>query len=444
MTIRNLLIVVFICLIFSACATVEPLKIPNIAEPANNFEKIEIGEVKATFALSKIVKDIDRGKKVMAFPNFGSYKGDGAYCNYRGAAEFTYIGGRRMLGNWSTELGEDFYEVLTNFGYSIAGDPSDIFNQQNSVNSAEYLIGGRLVDLMGNYCHKHHWWDGRPLHTYSGETYIKIEWSILNTLTKEVIFTKTTEGYGLQEEPIVDGVYSSFSQAFVNATEKFAVNDKLRAIAVGDTINVNDEVDKQNELIKIAQGDKSNSFSIDAVKPYVVTVRIGRGHGSGLIIGKNGYVLTNAHVVGKARTVQIVTSLGLEIEGKVLFATKSRDVALIKTLLKIQTPIFINKNLPVISKEVFAVGSPIKEKLSLTVTKGITSAIRKDKASGNLFIQGDVAISPGSSGGPLFDSSGNVIGLSVGGYTGNNVSDLNLFIPIKEVFNHLNIELVDH
>lgn len=45
-----------------------------------------------------------------------------------------------MLGNWSTDLGDVFYEVLTGLGYSIAGDPSDIFNQRNSVNSPLSII----------------------------------------------------------------------------------------------------------------------------------------------------------------------------------------------------------------------------------------------------------------------------------------------------------------
>ena len=423
---------------------VRPLSIPEIQTPQQSeFENINAGESSATFALSKIVQDIDRGKKIMAFPNDGKYKGSGAYCNYRGAIEYTYVGGKQMLGNWSTDLGEVFYDVLTNMGYSIAGDPSDIFNQRNSVSSAEYLIGGRLVDFKGNYCHKHHWWDGRPLNTYAGETYIKVEWSVFNTLTKDVIVTKTTEGYGLQEEPIADGVYSSFSQAFSDATERFAIDDRLHALAVGKPIDSNEQAISQHTLIKVLNGKISKNFSVDAIKPYVVTIRIGQGHGSGVIIGKEGYVLTNSHVVGEAKAVQIITALGLEFEGRVVAVSKVRDVALIQTPMRIRPPIAIDFEMPAVGNEIFAVGSPLKEELSLTVTKGITSAVRRDTASGNIFIQGDVAISPGNSGGPLLDHSGNLVGLSVAKYSGDNVDGLNLFIPIEEVFKHLNLEIVD-
>jgi S1-C subfamily serine protease len=437
------LLLTLICLVATGCTTIRPLPIPELTQVNNNFDNISIGESKATFALTKIVQDIERGKKVMSFPNTGTYAGDGAYCNYAGSTEYTYVGGKKMLGNWSTELGDVFYDELTNLGYSIAGNPSDMFNQQNSVSSAEYLIGGRIVELRGNYCHKHHWWDGRPLNTYSGETYLKIEWSVLNTLTKDVIINKTTEGYGFQEEPIVDGVYSSFRQAFSDATEKLAVDDSLKNIAIGNQIESNAEQENKYALIKVKQGPKKDGFSIEEILPHVVTIRIGQGHGSGVMIGNDGYIITNAHVVGDAKSVQIITSLGLEVEGKVISVNKNRDVALVKTPIKIRKTVTINNELPTVGSDMFAVGSPLKEELSMTVTKGIASAVRTDSASGNIFIQGDVAISPGNSGGPLFDYKGNIIGLSVAKYSGNNSSGLNLFIPIRSAFESINIELVE-
>ena len=379
---KKILLTLTIILTSSGCTMIEPLPIPEFDQAVLDFNNIGAGETEATFALSKIVQDIDRGAKVMAYPNSGVFEGSGTYCNMSGAAEYTYTGSKRMLGNWSTELGDVFYEDLTGLGYSIAGDPADIFNQQTAVTSSEYLIGGRLVDLKGNYCQKHHWWDGRPLNTFSGETYVKIEWSVLNTLTKNVIINKTTEGYGVQEKPIVDGVYSSFVVAFSNALQGFATDDKLRAIAVGKQISSNGENELTNSFTKISQGENTELFSVDKIKPYVVTVRIGTGHGSGAIIGTDGFVITNSHVVGGAESVQIVTSLGLEIEGKVVAVNKQRDVALIKIPMRIREPISISLDLPQVGSEIFAVGSPLKEELALTVTKGISSASSEECRAG--------------------------------------------------------------
>ena len=428
---------------FSGCATVYPLEIPNIPPQDDESEQMVFGQSVATFALTKVVQDIDRGKKVMAFPNYGSYEGKSAYCNYRGASDFTYVGGRKMLGNWSTEIGADFYDVFSSHGYQVAGDPSDMFNQQYAVNSSEYLVGGRLIDLRGNYCHKHHWWDGRPLNEYAGETYLKIEWSILNTLTKDVVFTDTTEGYGVQNEPVIDGVYASYSIAFMDAVERLARSGDMRRLALGEVLKNETSSPENFQITYIQNGDKPKGFEVDKIRPFVVTIRVGQGHGSGFIVGKSGYVLTNAHVVGDAQSVQVVTSMGLEIQGRVLHVDKGRDVALISTPLRIQAPVNLNPDLPSVGESIFAVGSPLKEELAMTVTKGIVSAVRTDSASGNVFLQGDAAVSPGNSGGPVFDEQGAVVAISVAKFSGNAASGLNLFIPIKDVIEHLNLELKD-
>ena len=94
-----------------------------------------------------------------------------------------------------------------------------------------------------------------------------------------------------------------------------------------------------------------------------------------------------------------------------------------------------------ITDQVYAVGTPIKETLNTTVTRGIISAFRRDKTSNLNFIQSDAAISPGNSGGPLFNSKGEVIGIAVAKYSGSSSESLNLFIPIKDAFKVLNIKL---
>src|SRR3546814_16517652 len=75
-----------------------------------------------------------------------------------------------------------------------------------------------------------------------------------------------------------------------------------------------------------------------------------------------------------------------------------RDVALVDTGIRFSTPPHLGAALPDVTTEVYAVGSPLRESLESTVTKGIVSALRTDPASGRRFIQADVAVSPGSSG----------------------------------------------
>ena len=89
----------------------------------------------------------------------------------------------------------------------------------------------------------------------------------------------------------------------------------------------------------------------------------------------------------------------------------------------------------------YAAGTPINEALKTTVTKGIISNIRVDNASGLKFIQADASISPGNSGGPLFDKFGNVIGISVAKYNANSAEGLGLFIPLKDAFSSIKLSI---
>ena len=150
-----------------------------------------------------------------------------------------------------------------------------------------------------------------------------------------------------------------------------------------------------------------------------------QGEGSGFIVSPDGYILTNAHVVENADEVTVKTTDRREYTAKVVGADEQTDVA----VLKIEA-----KNLPTVAlgdpsklrpgEWVVAIGSPFGFENS--VTAGIVSATSRAMPGGNYtqFIQTDVAVNPGNSGGPLFNMNGEVIGINsqiysrTGGYMG--------------------------
>jgi serine protease Do len=157
-----------------------------------------------------------------------------------------------------------------------------------------------------------------------------------------------------------------------------------------------------------------------------------RGAGSGFIVSSDGYILTNTHVVADAETVTVRLTDRREFQAKVIGADKRTDVAVIK----------INAaNLPIVrlgdpsrikpGQWVLAIGSPFG--FENTVTAGIISATARSLPDDNYvpFIQTDVAVNPGNSGGPLFNMAGEVIGINsqifsrTGGFMG-----LSFAIPI--------------
>ena len=150
-----------------------------------------------------------------------------------------------------------------------------------------------------------------------------------------------------------------------------------------------------------------------------------RGAGSGFIVSADGYILTNTHVVGNADEVTVRLTDRREFPAKVVGADERTDVAVIKIsaanlpTVKLGDPSKVKPG-----QWVLAIGSPFGFENSATA--GIISATSRSLPSDNYvpFIQTDVAVNPGNSGGPLFNLQGEVIGINsqifsrTGGYMG--------------------------
>jgi len=174
---------------------------------------------------------------------------------------------------------------------------------------------------------------------------------------------------------------------------------------------------------------------VRSVSPAVVTVSDGGGLGSGVIIdGANGVILTNAHVVRRARggTVEIRLKNAKRLTGRVLGADQTVDIAVVKvdaTNLP-SAPMADSDDLEV-GQSAVAIGNPLG--LEQTVTAGVVSAVNRkinaDDVEG--FIQTDAAINPGNSGGALIDSDGQVIGINTAVLRGNGAEGLGFAVPIN-------------
>ena len=157
-----------------------------------------------------------------------------------------------------------------------------------------------------------------------------------------------------------------------------------------------------------------------------------RGVGSGFFISDDGYILTNHHVVDDASEIFVTLTDGEEYSAEIVGSDARTDVALLKIdaqgmeTLPIGTAAELKKG-----QWVLAIGSPFG--LESTVTAGIVSAIGRETGDYLPFIQTDVAVNPGNSGGPLLDLNGEVVGINAqivsrsGGFMG-----ISLAIPIDE------------
>jgi len=136
--------------------------------------------------------------------------------------------------------------------------------------------------------------------------------------------------------------------------------------------------------------------------------------GSGVILSKEGYILTNNHVVREADAIQVSLRDGRRVEAKVVGTDPETDIAVLKVELdNLPTITLGNSEQLRIGDVVLAIGNPFG--VGQTVTMGIVSATGRSKLGINTFenfIQTDAAINPGNSGGALVDAYGNLIGIN--------------------------------
>ena len=156
------------------------------------------------------------------------------------------------------------------------------------------------------------------------------------------------------------------------------------------------------------------------------------GQGSGFIIDKSGYIVTNNHVVEGADTIKVILKDDTEYDAKIVGRDPVTDIALIKVAAKVNLP-----TVPMGSSDklrvgewVAAIGSPFG--LEHTVTAGIVSAKGRVIGSGPYddFIQTDASINPGNSGGPLINMRGEIVGINTMIIAGGN--GIGFAIPIDQ------------
>ena len=242
--------------------------------------------------------------------------------------------------------------------------------------------------------------------------------------------------------PDFSGLVTAVGPAVVNVQVVERMNSNVRSNGVSPFGNGNDDDDD-------ALGEFFRRFGIPRGQGQIPNQRgegsISRGEGSGFIVSPDGYLLTNAHVVDNASSVTVRLTDHREYKAKVVGVDDTSDVAVLK---------IDGKNLPVVKigdptrlragEWVVAIGSPFG--MENSVTAGIVSAKpRYLPGGGGLpMIQTDVAINPGSSGSPLFNLRGKLVGInsmmmsSSGGYDG-----VSLALPI-DVAMQVAGELRDH
>ena len=227
-----------------------------------------------------------------------------------------------------------------------------------------------------------------------------------------------------------------------------ASGTNLQLASPRETASINVVTVDGGKLMSANQVYKTNVNSTVGITTEIITTNFwgyqstGAAAGSGFILTEDGYILTNQHVIDKAKSITVAMYDGKSYPATLVGYDVSNDIAVLKIDAKGLTPVTLgdSDNLEV-GDEVVAIGNPLGE-LTFSLTKGNVSALNRavtlsSSVTMNL-IQTDAAINSGNSGGALFNMYGEVIGItnakySSSGYGEASIDNIGFAIPINAV-----------
>ncbi|MDG1165142.1 MAG: trypsin-like peptidase domain-containing protein, partial [Porticoccaceae bacterium] len=370
------------CLVFlamlSGCATnVGQVEIKQAIE-INDRSKIK------PIAITKVAAKMRRGQIL------GSLRG-GAFCLPNTDLKWK-SGNKVYLSN--EDLVDVFAEELERNGWPVVGTTEDLFSGYD-ISGAEVLVAAKISDIKTDMCAP---MAGFGNFNVKGSMKMDVEWQVYSPARKSLVGIVETQGSTELKKASDDAGFELLQGSFAVAVNNLLASTKFLDMVGKSRGLLNGPNSSDTQTIENKKvGYKTLTDAVDAAKKSTVTVRTAGSHGSGFAIGDGSLVITNAHVIGEAKNVTLLTSGGISLEGRVVKSSKERDVALV-SISGLRLPALrINTSIPSSASKVYAVGSPLDERLSGTVTEGIVSGTRI--LDGYEWIQSDVAVNPGNSGG---------------------------------------------
>ncbi len=317
-------------------------------------------------------------------------------------------------------------------GYKVDGNPENVF--ESTASTSDIQLAAIITAITLDYCQPY---IGYGNTAAKGHVSMSVTWQVYSTIQKQVLAEIRTGGTAEFKELTPGGSQTLLIAGFrENVRGLVTAGAFIKALSGAPSLAGDLVKPTPAPPIALAGAQAARPRAIGDVASAVTLILAGDTQGSGFLISSDGLLLTDRHVVGDARYVKVRWSDGVEGLGEVVRTDKVRDVALVKTDPHGGTPLRIRREPMQPGDSVFAVGAPLDPKFQSTVTRGVISAYRT--FGGLNFIQSDVSVNPGSSGGPLLDDKGEAIGATESGYSvAGAPTNINLFIPMGDALDFL-------
>lgn len=347
----------------------------------------------------------------------------------------------KNYGNFVSTVAQ---QALKRNGYPLASQGKTSAFDTEQAAPPDFRLGGILKELRMEVCN--------GLNASEGWIYAKIDWALYSEKAKRVVFQQVTEGLMVSKDKIPDLAQRALTASVENflaapevmvalkaapPTTLAAAPDAAASAASAASGPASAPADGPRGGLQLAGGAplaggaQKNQAKLRAA---VVTLETASGSGSGFYIDREGYLLTNFHVVSGSKFVKVKLANGDRLVAQVVKVSERDDVALLKSVAVDLDPLAIRPDTLDVGEEVYAIGTPLGV-LTSTMTRGVLSADRVSQGVHEL--QSDAAVTFGSSGGPLLDSEGRVIGLTKSGIRGEK--GFNFFVPVQDALRALEV-----
>lgn len=195
------------------------------------------------------------------------------------------------------------------------------------------------------------------------------------------------------------------------------------------------------DMIGLVENSVVEIATETAVNGSIMRQYISEGAGSGVVIREDGYIITAYHVIEDANKIKVTLKSGETYDASLIGSDSDNDVAILKIdKTGLTAAVMGDSDSLRVGETAVAIGNPLGQ-LGGTVTTGIISALDREIDLGDTImnlLQTNAAINPGNSGGALFNSKGELVGITIAKSTGSDVEGLGFAIPINDVKNVIN------
>lgn len=403
----------------------------DLPPPPNVMQKQPLSaqgaDIKATLAVDKLKISILQGDDMGG----NSY---GWFC----ANRQPLTAGENYIKNYGAYMASVVTQELKRLNYPLAGKGQATAFDVDVNAAPDFRIGGILTEAKHELC----WLDNKA----EGWIYYKIDWALFSEKKQKVVYQATAEGLTSSKDKVPDlpkrAILSSLSNflsspAILEALKASDLAPAAAAAASGAASGVEPAAAAGATVKGVAAASGGALKNQAQLRNAVVTLETAAGSGSGFFINKDGNLLTNAHVVKGSKYARIKLQNGDKAVAEVVKVNEQADVALLKTALTDTDALAIRSGAAVeVGSDVYAIGSPLGV-LNNSMTRGVLSADRV--LQGKRVLQSDAAVTFGSSGGPLLDGDGRVIGITRGGVESGK--GFNFFIPIEDALKALQLSV---